>query len=577
MYYFFTRIGSGFLLIILLFFFLFIYFLNKSTKNEFVSLTINQVKQIHTVTQQLVIPSFLTDNTTDFDALIKRISLNMNFRLSLIDTNGSVLGDSEMNPKLITNQLSKKEVLDAVKHSIGTNFEEYHNLENDLLYVCIPIQLFNKNIAFLRYGIELKELSATIKEQNKIIFFISIALAIISLIATYIISKIISKPIIQISNAAERVGKGDFNTKILLNQKYKMKEISSIFNNMIFKVKSLFEEISIQKEELAGIIKSIREGLLVIDMEGKILLSNDGFKQIVKKDDILGNYYWEIISNNKFADFVKKTQKKRKSYFDEIELDGKFYLCSYNFLDAKKEIVIIISDITQLKILENIKKDLVVNVSHELRTPLTAIKGFIETLEDEIGEEHKNYIGIIHRHTNRLINIVEDLMTLSKLEDSSSKLEKSIVNIKDILDNVYKIFVQRLNEKNLHFELKIDENLPKISVDIYRIEQLFINLIDNAIKYTDCGTIFVDISATDGMMQIIIQDTGIGIPKDKLERIFERFFTVDKSRSRKVGGTGLGLSIVKHIVLQHSGEIKLESEIGRGTKFIVLLPLIANE
>lgn len=577
MYYFFTRIGSGFLLIILLFFFLFIYFLNKSTKNEFVSLTINQVKQIHTVTQQLVIPSFLTDNTTDFDALIKRISLNMNFRLSLIDTNGSVLGDSEMNPKLITNQLSKKEVLEAVKHSIGTNFEEYHNLENDLLYVCIPIQLFNKNIAFLRYGIELKELSATIKEQNKIIIFISIALAIISLIATYIISKIISKPIIQISNAAERVGKGDFNTKILLNQKYKMKEISSIFNNMIFKVKSLFEEISIQKEELAGIIKSIREGLLVIDMEGKILLSNDGFKQIVKKDDILGNYYWEIISNNKFADFIKKTQKKRKSYFDEITLDGKYYLCSYNFLDAKKETVIIISDITQLKILENIKKDLVVNVSHELRTPLTAIKGFIETLEDEIGEEHKNYIGIIHRHTNRLINIVEDLMTLSKLEDSSSKLEKSIVNIKDILDNVYKIFVQRLNEKNLHFELKIDENLPKISVDIYRIEQLFINLIDNAIKYTDCGTIFVDISATDGMMQIIIQDTGIGIPKDKLERIFERFFTVDKSRSRKVGGTGLGLSIVKHIVLQHSGEIKLESEIGRGTKFIVLLPLIANE
>ncbi len=577
MYYFFTRIGSGFLLIILLFFFLFIYFLNKSTKNEFVSLTINQVKQIHTVTQQLIIPSFLIDNTTDFDALIKRISLNMNFRLSLIDTNGSVLGDSEMNPKLITNQLSKKEVLEAVKHSIGTNFEEYHNLENDLLYVCIPIQMFNKNIAFLRYGIELKELSATINEQNKIIFFISIALAIISLIATYIISKIISKPIIQISNAAERVGKGDFNTKILLNQKYKMKEISSIFNNMIFKVKSLFEEISIQKEELAGIIKSIREGLLVIDMEGKILLSNDGFKQIVKKDDILGNYYWEIISNNKFADFIKKTQKKRKSYFDEITLDGKYYLCSYNFLDAKKETVIIISDITQLKILENIKKDLVVNVSHELRTPLTAIKGFIETLEDEIGEEHKNYIGIIHRHTNRLINIVEDLMTLSKLEDSSSKLEKSIVNIKDILDNVYKIFVQRLNEKNLHFELKIEENLPKISVDIYRIEQLFINLIDNAIKYTDCGTIFVDISATDDMMQIIIQDTGIGIPKDKLERIFERFFTVDKSRSRKVGGTGLGLSIVKHIVLQHSGEIKLESELGSGTKFIVLLPLKANE
>lgn len=577
MYYFFTRIGFGFLLIILLFYFLLTNFLTNSTKNEFISLTINQAIQIHTVTLQLIIPSFETDNAADFDALIKRISLNMNFRLSLIDTNGRVLGDSEMNPKLITNQITKKEVQEAIKHSIGTNFEKYHNLENDLLYVCIPVQLNSKNIAFLRYGLELKELSATIKEQNKNILLVSIALAFFSIIVTYIISKIISKPIIQISNAAERVGKGDFNTKILLNQKYKMKEISSIFNNMIFKVKSLFEEISIQKEELAGIIKSIREGLLVIDMEGKILLSNDGFKQIVKKEDILGNYYWEILSNNKFADFVKKTQKKRKSYFDEIEFDGKYYLCSYNFLNAKKEIVIIISDITQLKILENIKKDLVVNVSHELRTPLTAIKGFIETLEDEIGEEHKNYIEIIHRHTNRLINIVEDLMTLSKLEDSSSNLEKSIVNIKDVFDNVYKIFVQRLNEKNLKFEFKIEENLPKISIDVYRIEQLFINLIDNALKYTDYGTIFVEITHSEEMMQIIIQDTGIGIPNDKIERIFERFFTVDKSRSRKVGGTGLGLSIVKHIVMQHSGEIKLESELGRGTKFIVLLPLKANE
>ena len=231
-------------------------------------------------------------------------------------------------------------------------------------------------------------------------------------------------------------------------------------------------------------------------------------------------------------------------------------------------------DITKIKNLEKTKKDFVSNVSHELRTPLTAIKGFVETLEETTNDdENKHYLNIIKRHTDRVINIVEDLLLLSELEEESSSLELEDVNLKGLIENILKIFDQRLREKNLVLKFKADKNLPLIKADPFKLEQVFINLIDNAIKYTERGEVMISVSQNDKGLITEIQDTGICIPKEHLSRIFERFYVVDKSRSRKLGGTGLGLSIVKHIVLLHNGKIDVENIPGTGTKFIVTLPV----
>jgi two-component system phosphate regulon sensor histidine kinase PhoR len=236
------------------------------------------------------------------------------------------------------------------------------------------------------------------------------------------------------------------------------------------------------------------------------------------------------------------------------------------------EIAVLFHDISDIRNLQNIKKDFVSNVSHEMRTPLTAIKGYAETITGVNGE-NRQYLDIIKRHTDRLINIVKDLLILSELEERDIKKDFEKVDINLLLRNTVKIFEQRILEKGLKIELMLGKDIPSISADQLKLEQAFINLIDNAVKYTESGKIRVSSILEDGSVCVQIEDTGIGIPEKHLSRLFERFYTVDKSRSRSLGGTGLGLSIVKHIVLQHTGTINVESKTDIGTIFRIALPI----
>jgi two-component system phosphate regulon sensor histidine kinase PhoR len=248
-------------------------------------------------------------------------------------------------------------------------------------------------------------------------------------------------------------------------------------------------------------------------------------------------------------------------------------MCSVSPLEGVEQIVFIFHDITEIKNIERIKKDFVVNVSHELRTPLAAIKGYAETLREEAdAEPSKKYVEIIERNTDRLINIVNDLLLLSSLEEKPA-LELEDIHFNELLENVTKIFDQRLKDKDLSLVKDLRENLPTIHADPFKLEQMLINLLDNAIKYTDRGEITLSADVQDQRVRIRVTDTGIGIPKDDIPRIFERFYVVDKSRSRKYGGTGLGLSIVKHIVLLHHGTINIESGLSKGTTVTVTLPI----
>jgi len=430
-------------------------------------------------------------------------------------------------------------------------------------------------IAYTRVSLFIQDLDALVNNLTQRIFWVALVFVGVSLIIIWLLSRSFVKPIKQLSRAAERVSKGDFEAKVRIKNRDELKALADSFNSMTGNIKRLFEEISLQRIELDTIISSIREGFFVLDEKGLIVLANEGFCKISGKTDIIGKKYLEVINDAQFDAFISKPLKKRRSYSDEIELNNKYYLCGASYIEPKQELVVIMSDITQLKNLEDIKKDFVTNVSHELRTPLTAIKGFLETLESDItDEEHLQYLSIVSRHTERLINIVQDLLMLSNLEEAGKKIVRDKVNIKLLFDNIMKIFEQRLAEKKLALNLNIEENLPEMMLDAFKIEQMMINLIDNAIKYTDEGEINISVFLNNNKLRIIVRDTGIGIPKDKAERVFERFFTVDKSRSRKLGGTGLGLSIVKHIVILHGGEIKVSEAPVKGAVFTIELPVI---
>jgi two-component system phosphate regulon sensor histidine kinase PhoR len=311
------------------------------------------------------------------------------------------------------------------------------------------------------------------------------------------------------------------------------------------------------------------EGLLVLDEEEKVRLFNAGAQKLMPAEIILGRYYWELLRSSRLNSLIEEGSER--SISGEVELADKTFLCIITPLASRKAKVVLLHDITELKQIERVKKDLVVNVSHELRTPLTAIKGFTETLLDEADPKSREYLGIIKRHTDRLIAMVNDLLTLSELEEKP-QLVMEEVNLQELITNVLAIYDPRIRAKGLSFTADLS---PPITIkgDAFKLEQLLTNLIDNALKYTEKGQISVDTEVREGNAIIKVKDTGIGIPREDLGRVFERFYVVDKSRSRSMGGTGLGLSIAKHIATLHAGSIEVASTPYTGSTFTVVIPI----
>lgn len=376
------------------------------------------------------------------------------------------------------------------------------------------------------------------------------------------------------SHASQRLASGDFDTKITLTNRDELRELADSFNDMARRLKSLFEDQNRRKEELDSIIASIEEGILTLDSEGRILTSNASVRSILQSASLDGKFYWEVVRNPTFHALVEKVREKKENQTEEVIINERIFLCSIYPLRARNEIVVSLYDMTKIRDVEKIKRDFIANASHELRTPLTAIKGYAETLEEEVSVKGRNYLKIIKRNTDRLISLVHDLLRLSELEEMPLDMNMDNVDLKDLLENVCKIFTPQVEAKSLKLETQAEQSLPTVWGDSYRLEQMFINILDNAVQHTEKGKISVSLAKNGPNIAVEIRDTGIGIPKKHLLRIFERFYVVDKSRARRLGGTGLGLSIVKHIALLHHGEVQVDSTPGEGTVFTVQLPIL---
>ncbi|ROL56912.1 HAMP domain-containing protein [Bacteroidetes/Chlorobi group bacterium ChocPot_Mid] len=443
-----------------------------------------------------------------------------------------------------------------------------------MLYVALPLKESGSIKAVVRVSLyveHIDELYTVIRNEILLATFIVL---IISVIILLYYSKNITNPINELVSASQRFAGGDLNSKVFINNNDELKDLANNFNKMTEKIREMFEAQSMQQEELKRIISAMQEGLIVLDKDNKIILHNKSFRKTVNANEINDKFYWEVLRDINVQKLVDKVRRKKSRKTTEIKLDNIFYLCSANYIQAKDEIVLVLFDISERKQLEEMKRDFIINASHELRTPLTAIHGFVETMEQEAKDVgFSKYLEIIKRHTTRLIMIVEDMLKISKMEDERISLEISEINFKELIEDVMTIFQERLKEKQLKFSYNIAKGINEYQGDYFKIEQLFINLIDNAIKYTQSGEVRLNLRDDENNNLIIeIADTGIGIPQQDLDRIFERFYTVDKSRSRKNGGTGLGLSIVKHIVTLHKGNIKVKSSESKGSTFLITLP-----
>ncbi len=511
------------------------------------------------------------------DSLVKDLGNKMEARITVIDSKGIVLGDSEENPENMENHGTRPEILQAFYGKTGSSLRFSETVKEEMLYVAIPLKDNTGNlIGALRVSLFVTQIHNLLNYIMRNVIIIATILAIFSLLAAFFYSKSLARPISKLAVAADSVAGGNFNIEVLTEGTGEISRLTRNFNDMVIRIRELISELSEQKDSLKVIVSSIKEALIVINKEEKIAIMNDSFREIFKSGKIKGKNYWEVVRETHFEEIIEEVRKNRKDLTREIRIHDRDFICSAAFLDKHDEIVVTLHEITEIKRTERIKKDFISNVSHELRTPLTAIKGFIETLLGTAKGENKRYLQIIERQTNRLINIVEDLLKLSELEDIEEGkigISYSKIDLKKLVNNAFSVYEQEIKDKGLKHKVEIEKSVPKIKADPFKLEQLLINLIENAIKYTEKGEIKINAKKEDKSVIIEISDTGIGIERKHLSRIFERFYVADKSRSRELGGTGLGLSIVKHIVQLHNGKISTESKLGKGTKFTIVLPI----
>ena len=570
----FLKFFIGSFAVILLISWLFFKFSTNEIKNIYVENGINELHKICISLYNSFKFLILAQNRQKIDKLCKKYGEQLGIRITVISRDGTVLGDSHKSPDKMENHINRPEIINAMRVGEGYSIRYSTTLDCYLVYYAVRITNGSNTIGFLRASLFLKDINREVKniKENlrKIFFLILLASGFVSLV----LSKTLTMPIEDMIDKVSQIAKGDFKVRITRLRKGELGYLARNINDMAERLELLFNELKREKENLKYIIDSIPIGLCVISLNDEVLIANKTLKNIIHQYDIEGKPYWESFREAKFNIFIQKFKKELKNLEQEIPIDNRLFLCNIMYIKENKRFIVSFYDLTPLKETERIKKDFVTNVSHELKTPITLIKGYLETLmEMETDEEKNKYLDIIDRNTTRLFNIINDLLLLSELE-TKAHLNIEDINIKDVMKNIHELFISKLKEKGLYFKISIPQSLKFIRADRSKLEQALINLVDNAIKYTEKGGISIMVAKEEENIKIEISDTGIGISKEHISRIFERFYVVDRSRSRKKGGTGLGLSIVKHIIELHNGKISVKSFPHKGTIFSISIPQV---
>ncbi|MFO7963430.1 MAG: ATP-binding protein [Desulfobacterales bacterium] len=534
------------------------------------------------------IMAYLLQNAPEkIDAICEKVGEASATRLTVILPNGRVVGDSDEEPDRMDLHSTREEILAARKGEVGKSVRFSTTLEQNMMYVAIPLFFDENIIGVLRTAIPIEDVDMEIREVWLKLAFSGAVIAVILAGISLLAARRFSRPIREMKDVADRFAEGDLTRRAGEYDTEELAGLSDAMNRMAKELNNRINTIIRQKNELETVLSSMMEGVVAVDGDEKIININASAAAMLDIDPEFckGRSIQETVRNVSFQRLVSKALSQAKVVSTDIVLyNGEERILKVHsspIVDAagkKLGTLIVMDDVSRLRRLENVRRDFVANVSHEIKTPLTAIKGFVETLQHDLAdsgkEDSKRFLMIILKHVDRLNAIVEDLLSLSKIEgDKNGKIiNRRRSDIKEILDTAVQVCRPEAEKKNISISMKITSPLVA-DIDITLFEQAVINILDNAVKYSGENS-SVEIEAGEDASDIVVHitDHGIGISKEHLPRLFERFYRVDKARSRKIGGTGLGLSIVKHIVQAHGGKVTAESTLGKGTTFSIRLP-----
>jgi two-component system phosphate regulon sensor histidine kinase PhoR len=531
------------------------------------------------------------------DALCRSLAEELGVRITIIAQDGRVIGDSDKPAIELENHSTRPEVSAAFAQGTGIAVRYSTSVKHELLYHAFR-QTKGTSERIVRVAVPLTEIHNVTQSFGRALLGGVLLSALLGLAVAFMFSRRLSKRVNRIVDFSRAVAQGDFSNRILpRSDSDELDLLEQNLQEMSVKIRDNINEIRSEKEKADSILRCMIEGLIVIDPKGTVLLANDRAKQIfnVRDDQIPGASFVEISRSPELRQVLQEIAAfdfTRDHYSKRISLDDTrwFRINAVNLQngsDRPKGSILVFHEITEIQRLETVRSDFVANVSHELRTPLTAIRGYVETLLQNPPTDAKDahqFLTIIERHAERLSRLTEDLLILADLESGALRIARKAVEPGYIIQRVLEIFWDQAAKKNIQLSHHMAPNLPPVFGDPDRLQQLFINLVDNALKYTPAGgsvTItgahVVTSPESPARVEIAVIDTGAGIPEKDIPRLTERFYRVDKARSRELGGTGLGLAIVKHIVQAHGGELKIESILQKGTTVRVFLPLAAAE
>lgn len=545
---------------------------------------VNQSEEGYMAQTELLSTIFASDfpGTENLESAAKQYAAKYNVRITIVSEDGMVVAESSTSYDELENHSSRIEIRKALEGE-KYNVKRYSKtLGMECMYCAVPL-VTEQFRGVLRLAVPLKELRGMefgfLKSALLTVFVIAV---LIILLAVYL-SNYITKPLDEVTHAARKIAKGDLQVKIYTGQKNQIGLLAEAFNSMAEKLKDNMAELHARNSELEAILYSMDNGVAAIDEENKIIFCNQEFKTLVEreKDNITGLPIYHVLRNQMLYDVIDKVKETEHSVSKEGAIyreEERIMKVSGAPLYEEKEdktvgVLLIFEDVTQIRKLEHMRSEFVSNVSHEFKTPLTSIRGFVDTLKNGAIHDEKfalKFLDIIDIETERLYNLIQDILLLSEIENNNDYNVKEN-DVKKIVGDVITLLNPKVR-KNVKLTYEADTYIRPYICNADRIKQLMINLVDNAIKYTQNGTIHVKCFSDGNYLYLSVQDTGKGIEQEYLDRIFERFYRVDKSRSSKTGGTGLGLSIVKHIVEMYNGHIEVNSEVLVGTKFLVKLP-----